>query len=241
MFWCVFPTRRVFECWLDNADRKRACWTRLCRCRFHLVVSVFSQISHWNLTRGLTKILTAEFFKKSLRHENFLYLSIDRDTDSEYLTGCTEFVASRHKINSCGNRNVNCEYHILLFAPNLIKDFQHLSVEFEFVNCLFSYMKYKIIESGTDEEVEGDLLTAIKETVERNGYGEIDTWNSIKDNKLHQNVPEILDQKRRRLLNDGRVLLSQVQNLLHVNNHLKFSYQSNLWPTISGIRINSKK
>ncbi len=118
-------------------------------------------------------MLTAEFFKKSFRHENFLYLSIDRDTYSEYLTSCTEFVVSRHKKKSCCNRNVNCKYHILLFAPNLITDFQHLPFEFEFVNCLFSYMKYKIVESGTVEEIEGSLLIALKETVERNGYGKM--------------------------------------------------------------------
>ncbi len=176
-------------------------------------------------------MLNAEFFKKSFRHENFLYLSIDRNTYSEYLIECTEFVVSRHKKNSCCKRNDNCKYHILLFAPNLTKDLQHLPFEFEFVNCLFSYMKYKIIGSGTVLEVEGIVLTALKDTVERNGYGETDTWNSIKDNKLYQNVPETLDQKRRRLLNDGKVLLSQVQNLLHVYKQLsesKFSYQCNL-------------
>ncbi len=104
-------------------------------------------------------------------------------------------------------------------------------------------MKHKIIESATVLQTVGIVLTALKETVERNSYVEGVAWNSIKDNKIYQNRPQTLGQKRRRLLVDSRVLLNQVQNLLHVYKQLSESeicYQRSLRPRFLGIQETSR-
>ena len=93
----------------------------------------------------------------STNSNNFFLVTTKKNKQSFLVT--TEFAVGKHQTNKLCNKIMQCKYHIMLYGiDDKQNKLMHLSYDFEYENCPYSYFIFFIILSEKVVCIHGNFL-----------------------------------------------------------------------------------